>query len=282
MSNPVQPVPSNAAADNRPREVIVLSHSPLFYWWPVWVVGFLMAALSYWQGYQVAFVPRGTKAERGMEVKGVRGPRDVLIAPAGRALPADSASDELAQPRLWMTQSNNPGILWAVTFFLVILITHVTLRGIWSVVVILVIGFGSVLLAVFGLWDTISRAVQLLDIHFTAFSYLLISLFLFVIWLVTFLYLDRLQYMIFTRGRVRVRKVIGEGEKVYDTRGMVFQRHRDDFFRHWLLGFGSADLTVLTTGAAAQTIEMPNVFGIRRKLALINTMLQELEVVPGR
>jgi hypothetical protein len=218
-----------------------------------------MAALSYWQGYQVAFVPPDTKAERGMEVKGVR-----------------------EQPRMRMTQSNNPGIIWAVTFFLVILITHVTLRGIWSVVVILVIGFGSVLFAVFGLWDTIFRAVQLLDIHLTAFSYLLISLFLFVIWLVTFLFLDRLQYMIFTRGRVRVRKVIGEGEKVYDTRGMVFQRHRDDFFRHWLLGFGSADLTVLTTGAAAQTIEMPNVFGIRRKLALINKMLQELQVVPGK
>src|SRR5262249_11909079 len=146
----------------------------------------------------------------------------------------------------------------------------------------IVVGFGSVLLAVFGVWDPIFRAIQVLDIHLTAFSYLLISLFLFVAWLVTFLFLDRLQYMIFTRGRVRVRKVIGEGEKVYDTRGMVFQRHRDDFFRHWLLGFGSADLTVLTTGAAAQTIEMPNVFGIRRKLELINTMLQELEVVPGR
>jgi hypothetical protein len=76
--------------------------------------------------------------------------------------------------------------------------------------------------------------------------------------------------------------VIGEGERVYDTRGMVFHRHQDDLFRHWLLGFGSADLTVLTTGAAGQTIEMPNVFRIRHKLALINTMLQELEVVPGR
>jgi hypothetical protein len=236
-----------------------------------------MAALSYWQGYQVAFVPSGTTAERGKQ-----GSRDVLVVPAGKALPADPATDKLEQPRLRMTPSNNPGIIWTVTFFLVILVTHVTLRGIWSVVVILVIGLGSVLLAVFGLWDPIFRVFQVLDIHLTAFSYLMISLFLFVIWLVTFLFLDRLQYMIFTRGRVRVRKVIGEGEKVYDTRGMVFQRHRDDLFRHWLLGFGSADLTVLTTGAAAQTIEMPNVFGIRRKLALINTMLQELEVVPGR
>src|SRR5262249_35206246 len=173
MSNPVPPVPGNAGANNRPREVVVLSHSPLFYWWPVWAVGFLMAALSYWQGYRVAFVPRGTTAERGVEVAGQRGPRDVLIAPAGQALPADPASNELEQPRLRMAESNNPGIIWTVTLCIVILITHVTLRGIWSVVVIIVIGFGSVLFAVFGVWDAILRAVQLLDIHLTAFSYLL-------------------------------------------------------------------------------------------------------------
>jgi hypothetical protein len=63
---------------------------------------------------------------------------------------------------------------------------------------------------------------------------------------------------------------------------MVFERHRDDVIRHWLLGFGSADLTVYTTGANARQIEMPNVFGIGRKLTLINTMLKKIEVTKGR
>src|SRR5262245_5452579 len=49
--------PSNPPADDRPLEVVVISHSPLFYWWPVWAVGFLMALLTYLHGYQVAFVP---------------------------------------------------------------------------------------------------------------------------------------------------------------------------------------------------------------------------------
>jgi hypothetical protein len=106
-------------------------------------------------------------------------------------------------------------------------------------------------------------------------------LFLLVFWLLMFFVFDRLKYIIFTRGRLRVRQFIGEGEKVFDMRGMVFKRHRDDVFRHWLLGFGTADLTVFTTGANAQQIEMPNVMGIDRKLALINTMLQELEVTKG-
>jgi len=97
-----------------------------------------------------------------------------------------------------------------------------------------------------------------------------------------FLVFDRLTYMIFTRGRLRVRKAIGEGEKVFDMRGMMLKRHRDDMFRHWLLGFGTADLTVFTSGANSQQIEMPNVMGVGRKLELINTMLQELEVIKGR
>ena len=282
MSNPIQPVPVNVVADDRPTEVVVISHSPLFYWWPVWAVGFLMAGLSYWQNQRMAFVPPGTVAERGARVAGYEGVRDVLIAPSDRPLSTVSETDELQQPRMRMAESNNPGIIWAMTLCIIVVVTHVQLRGVWSLVVIVFIGFTTILLAVLGLWDPILRAIGVIDIHINAFGYLSISLFLFVIWLLMFLVFDRLKYMIFTRGRLRVRKAIGEGEKVFDMRGMVFKRHRDDMFRHWLLGFGTADLTVFTSGANAQQIEMPNVFRVNRKLTLINTMLQELEVIKGR
>jgi hypothetical protein len=282
MSNPIQPVPVSVVPDARPTEVVVISHSPLFYWWPVWAVGFLMAGVSYWQGYQMAFVPPGTVAEREARVVGHDGLRDVLIAPADRPLPAVSETDELKQPRLRMAVSNDPGVIWVMTLCIVIFITHVQLRGAWSLVVIVLLVLLTVLFAVLGLWDPILRSVRFLDIHINAFGYLTISLFLFGIWLLMFLVFDRMKYMIFTRGRVRVRKVIGEGEKVFDTRGMVFQRHRDDMFRHWVLGFGTADLTVFTSGANSQQIEMPNVLGIGHKLGLINTMLQELKVTEGR
>lgn len=281
MSSPVQPVPVSVVPDDRPAEVVVISHSPLFYWWPVWAVGFLMAALSFVQGQQMAIVPVGTVAERQRAVSGHEGPRDVLIAPAGATLPAATNPDELLQPRLRMSPSNDLGIVWAMTLLIVIVVTHVQMRGVWSLVVILLLGFTTVLLAVLGLWDPILRSLRIIDIHINAFGYLTISLCLFSIWLVMFLVFDRLKYMIFTRGRLRVRKAIGEGEKVFDMRGMVLQRHRDDMFRHWLLGFGTADLTVFTSGANAQQIEMPNVFGIGHKLTSINNMLQELEVTKG-
>jgi hypothetical protein len=282
MSDSSQPVPVTVVPDKRPTEVVIYSHSPLFYWWPVWLVGFLMAAWSYWQGDQIAFVPPGTVAERGARVEGQDGPRDVLIAPAGRSLPAAADPEELAQPRMRMARSNDPGVVWAVTLLLVILVTHVKLRGVWSLVVLVLLGSTTLLLAVLGLWDPILRTLRLLDVHVNALGYLTISLFLFVMWLLTFLVFDRVNYMIFARGRLRVRRAIGEGEKVFDMRGMVFKRHQDDLFRHWLFGFGTADLTVFTSGANAQQMEMPNVFGIGRKLALIHTMLQELEVTKGR
>jgi hypothetical protein len=284
MSNPTPPVPVSVVPDARPREVVVISHSPLFYWWPVWAIGFVMAALSYFDGFQMAFVPTGTEAVRGAQIVGKEqdGPRDVLIAPEGQHLPPESYSDELKQPRLRVSASSTPGIVWMTILCIVVVVTHLQLRGVWSLVAIILIGFVILLLSFLRLWDPIVRSIHVLDIHINAFGYLSISLFLFVIWLITFLVLDRMKYMIFTRGRLRVRMLVGEGEKVYDTRGMVFQRHRDDLFRHWLLGLGTADLTVFTSGANAQQIEMPNVFGIGHKLALINTMLQELEVTKGR
>src|SRR5215472_18006286 len=140
MSNPSEPVPVKVVPDARPTEVVIISHSPLFYWWPVWAVGFLVAAVSYWQGDQVAFVPPGTVAERGVRVEGQDGPRDVLIAPAGQSLPAAADPDELKQPRMRMARSNNPGVIWAVTLLLVILITHVKLRGVWSLVAVVFLG----------------------------------------------------------------------------------------------------------------------------------------------
>jgi hypothetical protein len=279
MSSEAQP--SGPLVDDRPEKVVVVSHSPLFYWWPVWAVGFLMALVTYLRGYQVAFVPPDTVAKRGVQIKGLDGPRDVLVAPAGTPLPAASEPDDPKQPRLRMVAGNDPGIIWAVTLCVVIVLSQIPLRGLWSLILIIVIVFATVLLAILGLWDPILRAVRVIDIHITGFSYLAISLFLFAIWAVTFLFFDRQVYMIFTRGQLRVRMAISQGETVYDTRGTVLERHRDDLFRHWLLGFGSGDLTVRTGGSNPQQLEWPNVLGIGRKLRLIHTMLQEREVVRG-
>jgi hypothetical protein len=272
--------PTSTPVDDRPTKVVVISHSSLFYWWPVWALGFLMAGLTYLNGYAVAWVPEGTVAERGAHVQGVEGKRDVLIVPAGKSLPADAESGDPETPRFRMVVSNDLGVLWGLVLCLVVVVTNVPLRGLWSLIVIIVVVFGSILLAVLRLWDPVVHAIRVVDIHLTGNSYLAISVFLFAIWLVSFFFFDRLVYMIFTRGQLRVRTAIGQGEKVYDTRGLSVERHRDDLFRHWLLGFGSGDLTV-RIGGSNQQLNLPNILGIGRKLKLIHTMLQEREVVRG-
>ncbi|HEY8505744.1 MAG TPA: hypothetical protein VIL46_14260 [Gemmataceae bacterium] len=281
MSSATKPAPF--PADGRPQEVVIISHSPYFYWWPLWAVGFLMAAISYATGHQVAFVPPGTTVERGARVEGYEGPRDVLVAPPGRPLPVPSPAEDPSElPRLTMTPSNNPGIIWALTLCLLVVITNIELRGVWTVIALLALTLLAVVFAFFGLWDLLFAVFRSFDIHISAAGYLGISILLLAVWLFTFLLYDRREYMVFSRGQLRVRMAIGTGETAFDTRGMVVEKKRDALFRHWLIGFGSGDLIVQTSGTTPRQFQMPNVLFINSKLAAIHTMLQEREVVPGR
>ena len=46
-----------------PGEILIVSHCGLFYWWPVWRVGFIMGILSLFSGHLLATVPTGTTAK---------------------------------------------------------------------------------------------------------------------------------------------------------------------------------------------------------------------------
>ncbi len=270
---------ASTTSEAPPKEIVIISHSSIFYWWPVWLVGFLMAATIYLSGHVMAIVPSGTVAESSRTVAGYDGPRDILVLPSGKQLPTDRATGTPLQPRFRMAVSNNPGVIFAITLCLVIVITNVHMRGLWSVIVILAITLAAVSLAILGWWDVILRTLGLIDIHINAHGYVSISLFLFAIWALTFLLYDRRMATIFSRGKVRVRTVIGGGETSFDTFGIRVEKHTDDLFRHWLLGFGSGDLTVKTAGTNAAQFEIPNVLFIKRKLELIRRMLLEREVV---
>jgi hypothetical protein len=113
-------------------------------------------------------------------------------------------------------------------------------------------------------------------------GYALISTVLFIIWLVTFTLFDQQLYMIFTPGQLKVRTEIGGGEKAFDTAGMTVEKQRSDLFRHWVLGLGSGDLIVNTSGANAHHFDLGNVLFVGRKVQQIEDMLREKAVVKGR
>jgi hypothetical protein len=280
--------PAAPPATSPHQEITIVSHSNLFYWWPVWAVGFLMALLSYFSNHRLAVVPANTKAVRDAEViergrdkspdlSGV----DVLAMPKGSLEPsiAGDPNSPPATPRLHIAHTKSYGVLWAVVLLLVIVITNVPLRGMWSVVVIILVVLFSIIFALAGWWEYILSHWALLDIRINAGGYFFVSSILFLIWAGTVIFFDRQIYMIFTPGQLKVRTEIGGGEHVYDTVGMTLEKQRSDLFRHWILGLGSGDLVVQTSGAQAHHFDLHNVLFIGKKVQMIEDMIKRKSVV---
>jgi hypothetical protein len=274
---PVPPTPVVVEAPTEPREIRIFSHSSLFYWWPVWAVGFLMAILTFAAGERLAFVPAGTQAEQGKTVEGYEGPRDVLVVPKGKKLLTDPDGQQL-QPKLHIAPSKNLGVLYATVLLLIVVISHVPLRGLWSVLLVLFILLIVVILALAGWWERILDWLTLLQVHINAGGYLFISGVLFLIWALTVFVFDHRTYVVVTPGQVRVCLAVGAGETVYDTTGMTFQKQQNDLFRHWIVGLGSGDLIVHRSNTN-QEIDMPNVLFIGAKVKQIEQLIKERKVV---
>jgi hypothetical protein len=275
---------SKPTADN--REITIISHSTLFYWWPVWVVGFLMGIVSLFSSGRMAVVPEGTRAMRNVEVpiigkdgKEAIEKREVLVLPEKAHLPTVDPNDPNSapqDPRLHIAGSKNFGVLFAMVLLLVIVITNVPLRGMWSFMVIFLIIALSIIFALAGWWDVILRHLSYLDIRINAGGYFFVSTILFALWLFTVLVFDKQIYMVFTPGQFKVCTEVGGGEQTYSTIGMTMEKQRSDLFRHWVLGLGSGDLIVKTTGAQAHHFEMPNVLFVSRKLQQIDNMIRKI------
>lgn len=275
-----KPNPSTSpAARAEQSSVTIVGHSPLFYWWPVWAVGFLMAFLTYLGGNSMAIVPAGTVAEKARQVEGVDGPRDVLILPANRELAIDETTGVPEQPELRVARSNSPGSVFVTILLLVILITNVRVTGVWSFVLIVLVLLFSIIFALAGIWDMVFRFVGSSDIHITAAGYLCMAIPLFLIWLAVFLLYDRRNYAKFGRGQFTIHHTFGVGVTTYEVQGLSLEKKRDNLFRHWLLGMGSGDLVIRTGGANAQTFELPNVLFVGSKLVMAQRLLQERQVV---
>jgi hypothetical protein len=270
-----------ASAPITPKsEIRIISHSGLFYWWPVWAIGYLMALLTAFSGIVMAEVPAKTEVKKATALKVPLNDKEsqdladrmILI------IPKDSKHIP-PEPRLHISSSKNLGVVWCITLLLVITITNIPLRGLWSVIVIIFIVLLALIFALAGIWNNILETVNILDIRITLGGYVFVSTVLLILWLIAFILFDQQVYMVFTPGQFRVRLEIGEGETAYDTTGMTIQKQRSDLFRHWILGLGSGDLIVRTSGAQAHHFDLPNVLFLGRKVKEIEEMLRSRQVV---
>jgi hypothetical protein len=229
----VAPAHHHHEAQEQHQAVYVYSHSQFLYWWPVWVIGYIMAFLTWLGGEKV--VVGGTE--------------------------------------VWFHRSKNVGVLFTLTFFLVILITNVSLRGLASVVAILAFAFTALALAYFGWWEDVFAWMGMVSIYMNMGFYVFFSTLVLLVWAFSVFVYDRMSYWRVTPGQMTYEHVIGGAAKSYDTRGMVFEKHRQDLFRHWVLGLGSGDVQISTTGAKRETLNVPNVLFVDSKIGEIQQMI---------
>lgn len=247
MAPAPQPVPQPVTREEHGQEhehpeVILVPHSSLFYWWPVWAVGAIMFVLTWTQG---------------------------------RALDLDGSTVKVFP-------NSNLGVLFFFTIFLVILITNVEVRGLSSLVVVMAGITTAVLLAYFGKWDDILAFFGGLSVYLNQGAYFWFSLLMLLTWLLTVFVFDRMSYWVVTPGQVTRVHFWGTSSKSFDTENMVLEKRRDDLFRHWILGLGSGDLRINTYGAQAQEIYIPNLLFLGSKIHAIQHLIAEEPEAFGR
>ncbi len=214
-------------------ELRIYSRSAIFFWWPVWATGYILAAITYFFGETLS-VSNGTK---------------ILVHP-----------------------NTGLGITFIVILALIMMFTNERARGIYSVVGLLSIAFLTVLFAWLGWWDNILRLIPQLTVYMNFGFYLTFSTLLLVIWLARFFFFDRLRFWRLRPGQLTEEHLVGSGEQSYDTRGMLFEQRANDFFRH-VVGLGAADLLLITTGARKEEIDIPNVLFANRKIRMMQRLI---------
>jgi hypothetical protein len=234
VSNANGAVPSHYPDPAKLPELRIYSHSTLVYWWPVWVTGFIAASITYTRGGVVRL-------------------------------------DEAHQQ--YISTDSALGLTFVAVLLSVIVFTNFRLRGLISVSVLLAFAFVTVLFAWLGWWDDILEFLPHLSVHMNMGFYLVFSTALFIMWMLSFFVFDRLIYWRVRPGQLTEQHVIGGGELAYDTRGMLFEQHGDDFFRHIVLGLGAGDLRLMTTGAKSETIDIPNVLFANSKVKHIQRLV---------
>jgi hypothetical protein len=300
MSTPEapKPAPGTAPADTTPGydEIRVYSHSMLFYWWPVWLFGFIFALWTLMENHRLAIIPADDAymiKEKGPDMKDHArvglGTGAQMERISNKLSDADRAEYAKNHPNLppgaevyrikpHVSASSWMGPLYLIILFMVIIITNVPLRGLWSLVVLIGLVVLALVISLFNWWDDIFDALYGLHVFINLAGYLFLATVVFIAWVVAVFIFDRRSYIVFTPGQIRVCEEIGARERTYDTTGMAVEKHRDDWFRHIFLGFGSGDLSIRTAGADRHEILMPNVLLIGFKIDPIQQLIRQRQI----
>jgi hypothetical protein len=221
-------------------QVILYGHSWIFYWWLVWVIGYIMALLTRMHGVSVQV-----------------GDRTVLLS---------------AGPNLH--------VIYSLVILGMIIITNTRMRGLASLVLVLGGAFITLLFAYLDWWPTILRWFGELTVFMDMGFYLFLSTGLLIVWLLVFVVFDHLSFWRIRPGQITHEYVIGAVESSYDTDGIVFTKDQSDLFRNWVLGLGSGDLKMQTMGGRGVVASISNVLFLNARMARIQRLIATKPEVP--
>jgi lysylphosphatidylglycerol synthetase-like protein (DUF2156 family) len=186
--------------------------------------------------------------------------------------------ENLEKPYVHMARSKSPGIIFVATLLAVVVFSHVWLRGPWALFIAACLTAVIFLASWLNWWDPLYESFHLLRIHINLGGYLVISVVLFVVWTLTLFVFDRRTYLTFSVGQIRMRDELGDQEKAFDTHSIAFEKRPYDWFR-WLVGFGAGDMVMRVGGPQPQTIELPNVVCLGKRLHAMEERLRTRDVV---
>ncbi len=223
-------------------QVIVYGHSGLFYWWPLWTAGYVMALLTWLHHDQVVI---GSKPE-------------------------------------WFHPRRNLGVIYTLLLLLLILVTSTTIKGMKAALIIATLAFLALLFAHLNWWDAILGWLSGQSISMSFGFYIFFSSLLFLIWLISVFGIDHLSFWRFRPGQITHEYLGGVVDKSYDTDNMILLKRQDDLFRHWVIGLGSGDLHMQTMGGRGVEMNVANVLFVIGKISRIQRLIATKPDVPER
>ncbi|MEZ7956691.1 MAG: hypothetical protein QMC23_11360 [Rubritalea sp.] len=204
------------------------SHSEFFYYWPLWLVSFIFGDITLFFGSHVAV--------EGLDTS------------------------------LLVMKQTGYGLTYILVMGFSLFATGVNLRGVWALLTLICIAFAAFILLYFGVWDSaLSWAVNQ-PVYLNHGFYLAIGVILFIPWCVVVFLFDTRKYVKIESNTVTIVYEIGEGARAFDTIGVMMEKKLDNFFKHYLLGFGSGDLIIRTSGGSSEVLYLPNVLRVDRVL----------------
>ncbi len=250
MATEILPVPEHLSHSDRatfvpaPKvlEVIVYGHSALFYWWPLWVAGYIMALLT-WLHHDEAII--GGKPE-------------------------------------WFYPSQNPGVIYTLLLFLLLAITSARVRGMKGALIIAGVAFLTLLFVHMDWWNPVLGWLGHQSICLSLGFYVFSSTLLCIAWVISVFVIDHFSFWRFRPGQVTHEYLGGIVDKSYDTDNMVLQKTQDDLFRHWVIGLGSGDLLMQTMGGQGQQSNVMNVLFVIGKISRIQRLIATKPNEPKR